>query len=253
MQVTINSTFFIGKSIIELERVDSTNTYLKQLVSNNEVLKDGMVVTAYEQYSGRGQVNNKWLSEPGKNLTLSILLNPSFVSVKNQFDLNKAISLGVLKFATHFLGNKVKIKWSNDIYWEDNKIGGILIETFLSGNNIKYAVVGIGININQDYFSNNINASSFSLITGKKFSLEHCRNILFEYIEFYYLKLKDGDMDEINEDYHNALYRLNIKDFYRANGEIFTAELIGVTQQGLLRLVNHDTEQLFNFKEVEFI
>ncbi|HZX59878.1 MAG TPA: biotin--[acetyl-CoA-carboxylase] ligase, partial [Mucilaginibacter sp.] len=121
-------------------------------MSNSKPLPDGTVIMADDQHAGRGQQNNRWHSEPGKNLTFSLLLRPSFLSVTRQFDLTRAVSMGIIEALRPFLGEKLKIKWPNDIYYEDRKMGGILIENTLQSNQIKNSVIGIGLNINQEAF-----------------------------------------------------------------------------------------------------
>ncbi|UKJ08155.1 biotin--[acetyl-CoA-carboxylase] ligase [Solitalea lacus] len=253
MQFTTNSALFIGQNLVSLSEIDSTNNYLKELLTNSTPLPEGTVIMADRQYSGRGQVNNQWITEPGKNLTVSFLLCPSFLSATQQFELNKVISLGVADCVNHFIGNKVSIKWPNDIYWEDNKLGGILIENFLSGASLKQSVIGVGLNVNQSIFPENIKATSFNMISNKEFDLKICLNALSVFIEARYLQLKNGNVDKINNDYINQLYRMGTIDLYRANGEVFYGEIIGVSEVGKLIIQANNEAKEFSFKEVEFI
>lgn len=253
MQFTTNSALFIGQNLVALSEVDSTNNYLKNLLTNSTPPPEGTVIMAENQYSGRGQVQNKWFAEPGKNLTVSFLLCPTFVKAVDQFDLNRAVSLGVADFASHFLGSKVSIKWPNDIYWEDNKLGGILIENFLSGSHLKQSVVGIGLNINQSHFPEATKATSFKLIKNEEYLLQNCLNALCVYLEARYLQLKNNAMEKINKDYLYRLYRLNVRDLYRANGEVFYGEIVGVSQCGQLQVDINNEVKSFSFKEIEFI
>ncbi|MCO4293022.1 biotin--[acetyl-CoA-carboxylase] ligase [Solitalea sp. MAHUQ-68] len=253
MQFTTNSALFIGQNLVALNEVDSTNNYLKELLTNSTPQPEGTVIMAENQFNGRGQVHNKWLAEPGKNLTVSILLCPSFLPAIKQFDLNKVVSLGVADFVKYFLGNNVKIKWPNDIFWEDNKLGGILIENFLSGSFLKQSIIGIGLNINQVNFAPGLKATSFSLISKSEFNLKICLNALCLYLEARYLQLKSGNLEKINQDYLSYLYRLNTTDLYRANGEVFYGEIIGVNSTGQLLINCHTGVKEFSFKEVEFI
>ncbi|POY39150.1 biotin--[acetyl-CoA-carboxylase] ligase [Solitalea longa] len=253
MQFTTNSALFIGQNLVALSEVDSTNNYLKDLLTNSTPQPEGTVIMAENQFSGRGQINNKWISEPGKNLTVSILLCPNFLPAIKQFDLNKVVSLGVADFVNHFLGNKVKIKWPNDIYWDDNKLGGILIENFLLGAQLKQSVIGIGLNINQQNFNGAPNATSFLQIQQTEFDLKNCLNALCVFLEARYLQLKSGKSEKINNDYLNILYRLNTVDLYRANGEFFYGEIIGVNPNGQLQIKSNEGVKEFSFKEVEFI
>ena len=128
MQNSIFSTLFIGQNLVKLSEVNSTNTYLKELVSKSEPLIEGTVIMADHQFAGRGQKDNIWYSQAGKNLTFSIYLKPSSLAVSKQFILNMVICLGIVDALKPILGNDSKIKWPNDIYFKNNKLGGILIE-----------------------------------------------------------------------------------------------------------------------------
>src|SRR5581483_6581831 len=114
---------------------------------------EGFIVRAVEQYAGKGQRGSSWLSAPGMNLTFSLLLEPKFLSLNNQFWLTKALALALAEFVASVLPNTlVSIKWPNDIYVNDCKIAGILVENILEKSTIKFCIAGIGINVNQDSF-----------------------------------------------------------------------------------------------------
>src|SRR5687768_14177982 len=138
------TTLFIGKNVIELDSIDSTNSYSKELIIKEKPI-EGTIITAREQLSGRGQMGNSWNAEAGKNLTLSIILYPDFLDADKQFYLNIAVCLAVKDFCESVLGDEIKIKWPNDVYHRDKKLGGILIENTIKGSQIASAVVGIGI------------------------------------------------------------------------------------------------------------
>src|SRR5690606_4854707 len=137
------SGLFVGQNIVSLKRVDSTNDYLKKQVANSKPVPEGTVILAEEQFAGRGQFDNKWLSQPGQNLTFSILLSPSFLPISQQFSLNIAISLAINDVLCSFIGSGCEIKWPNDIIFDDRKLGGVLIENIIRGTNWKYSIVGI--------------------------------------------------------------------------------------------------------------
>ncbi|HTB31251.1 MAG TPA: biotin--[acetyl-CoA-carboxylase] ligase, partial [Bacteroidia bacterium] len=169
-------TLFIGHPIQILERTDSTNTFAGNLIRENPPA-EGYIVRAMEQLSGRGQRGTKWASEPGANLTFSIILCPHFLPLTEQFQLTKAIALGIAGFVSHLLGDyaNVKIKWPNDIYVKNCKIAGILIENILEQSTMKYSVVGVGLNVNQVVFDPSIpNPISLKSLTGKDFDTEEC-------------------------------------------------------------------------------
>ena len=152
MQNNIISGLFVGQNFVTLKEVDSTNNFLKNLASNSKPVIEGTVIMAENQYAGRGQQQNGWFAQPGKNLTFSILFKPHFLAVADQFDLVRAVSLGVFDTFEPLLGAGLKIKWPNDIYHGDQKLGGMLIENMIQGGQIKNSIVVIGLNINQQNF-----------------------------------------------------------------------------------------------------
>src|SRR6476659_5800909 len=150
LQNNIFLALFVGQSLVKLHEVDSTNDYLKNLLSNSKPLIEGTVIMAEYQTAGRGQKGNVWKSEKGANLTFSILLRPSFFNVNQQFQFNKAVSLGISDVLIEILGKEAKIKWPNDVYFNNQKLGGILIENTIKGNFLKESIVGIGLNANKN-------------------------------------------------------------------------------------------------------
>jgi BirA family transcriptional regulator, biotin operon repressor / biotin---[acetyl-CoA-carboxylase] ligase len=191
LQNNIFSGLFVGQNFITLKEVDSTNNFLKGLLSNSKPLMEGTVIMAENQYAGRGQQQNGWHAEPGKNLTFSLLLRPHFLPVPDQFDLTRVISLGVFDALCPILGEKLKIKWPNDIYYGDNKLGGMLIENMILGGQIKNSVIGIGVNINQENFPESLsNAISVKQILHGDYDLKTLLSDICRNIEAYYLHTK---------------------------------------------------------------
>lgn len=254
MQNNIFSGLFVGQNLITIKEVDSTNTFLKNTLSNSKPLPEGTVIMAENQYAGRGQQQNKWNSEAGKNLTFSVLLNPSFLAVTNQFDITRVVSLGVHSALEPLLGDQLKIKWPNDIYYADKKLGGILIENLLHGSQIKQSVIGIGLNINQEIFPDWVpNPVSVKQILQQDYDLRTLLSEICSHIESYYLNLKAGKVDFIRESYLSRLYWLNeTKDFKTSDG-IFNGSIKTVRDNGLLVVNNKGTEIEFSFKEIEFL
>ena len=142
-------TSVIGQTVVLLEQVGSTNNYATSQVRENEV-EEGTVFLAVNQTLGRGQQTNKWESENGKNLTLSIVLHPDFLEIKDQFLLSKVVCLGIASFLSKYVG-AVSIKWPNDIYVENRKICGILIENAIMNGRFSSSVVGIGLNVSYNF------------------------------------------------------------------------------------------------------
>lgn len=254
MQNNIFSGLFVGQNLVTIQQVDSTNTFLKTLLSNSKPLPEGTVIMAESQYAGRGQQQNKWHSEPGKNLTFSILLTPAFLSVTDQFDLNRVVSLGVYDALHPYLGDDLKIKWPNDIYYGDRKLGGILIETHVQGVHIKDAIIGIGLNINQESFESGAgNAISLKQILHRDYDLKTILSEICGHIEAYYLNLRTGKFLFVRNTYLSRLYWLNEVKPFRSNEGIFDGVIKNVKENGMLVVENNNGQQEFSLKQIEFL
>lgn len=236
--------------IIHLDSVDSTNNYLMNYKPETD--EKITVVITDNQTAGRGQGTNHWESEPGKNLTFSILIHPTMVPLARQFLLSEMEALAIYDVLGDILGKEdVKMKWPNDIYWKDKKLCGILIENRLSGTFIRDSIIGIGLNVNQDVFlSDAPNPVSMRQILGREFNRDEVlRRILAKLnvcrcmVDFTYMR------------YNAMLYRRG-KGFFPfrdASGD-FMAEILETDRSGLLMLRKQGGEvQSYAFKEVQFI
>lgn len=247
------NTLFVGKNVIELESVDSTNNYAKQLLQNGRPV-EGTIVFAHEQHTGRGQMGNSWKTEAGKNLTLSIILYPDFLDADKQFFLNMAISLAVKDFCESVLPDEIKIKWPNDTYWRDKKVGGILIENTINGSRLSSSVVGIGININQEQFDEALpNPVSLLQIANFNFKLSSLIEGLSVFIEKYYLQLRQLHFNFLDKGYTVALYRYQQTHAFKKGEQLLRGEINGVAKDGKLILHSNGKELRFAFKEIEFV
>jgi BirA family biotin operon repressor/biotin-[acetyl-CoA-carboxylase] ligase len=247
-------TLFVGQHLVKLQEIDSTNTYLKNLLSNSKPLLDGTVIMAERQFAGRGQNDNVWIGEANKNLTFSIYLKTSFLPVNNQFNLNKAVSLGIIDTLRPLIGDACKIKWPNDIYYHDKKIGGILIENVTKGYLLKESVIGIGLNVNQINFGNLDNrASSISKILQQDYDLHKLLTQICQNIESRYLQLKADKTVILAHDYLFQLYRLNEVHFFEINQKQIKGTIKGVSPNGKLILETDDNLKELDLKEVKFI
>jgi BirA family biotin operon repressor/biotin-[acetyl-CoA-carboxylase] ligase len=254
LQNNIFSGLFVGQNLLTLKEVDSTNNFLKSLLSNSKPLPDGTVIMAESQFAGRGQQNNQWHSEPGKNLTISLLLKPTFLAVTEQFDLTRTISLGVFDALLPLLGNQLKIKWPNDIYFGDRKLGGMLIENIVQSGQIKNAIIGIGLNVNQEHFPPGAGgATSLKQILQTDYDLRALLSDICSHIEAYYLNLKAGKIADIRAAYLNRLYWFNESRSFKANAAIFSGVIKNVTNNGLLVVLKENEEVTYDLKEIEFL
>ncbi len=243
---------FIGNKLVRLKEVDSTNSYLKTIISDSDKELEGLVVVAKNQISGRGQKGNVWESENGKNLTFSIYIKPN-VLVHHQFLISKTISLGIIQFLENLGLNNLIIKWPNDIYCENQKIAGILIENSIKGNKINNVVVGIGLNVNQVNFISENNPTSLSIQLGGDVSLEDKLNELLFFIEKQYMLLKSSNEAKINSEYLDYFYWLGELKSFKINNEIIEGIIIGVDSIGKLQVEINNKIETFDLKGIQFL
>ncbi|MFK7808036.1 MAG: biotin--[acetyl-CoA-carboxylase] ligase [Saprospiraceae bacterium] len=251
---TIENTLFMGRNLQHLETTLSTNEYVTNLLSKSKP-PEGTVITAYNQAMGRGQIGSYWESEAGKNLTFSVVLYPTFLPVAKQFLLTQCLSLGVVDALSEFVPNSLSLKWPNDIYVNNKKLGGMLIQSSINQTQLIHAVVGIGININQDIFiSDAPNPISLKQISQEDVPLGFVLNKLCIALEKRYLQLRRSDYDAIRIDYSRHLYYyMEDRIYKRPDGSLFEGRIVDVLPTGKL-VINHEKgEEVFGMKEIQFI
>ncbi|MBK9283947.1 MAG: biotin--[acetyl-CoA-carboxylase] ligase [Sphingobacteriaceae bacterium] len=248
-------TLFVGRNVIYLPKVESTNSYAINLLKNVKV-SEGTVIHTNHQTNGKGQRGNAWHSEKDSNLILSVIFKPSFLSIQNQYYLYQFVALALHDFMSQIVVNRqidIKIKWPNDIYINSKKIAGILIENIVANKRIEQSVIGIGINVNQTQFDERLNATSLSNLCNQSFDLKVLMPLLFAQIEKYYLLLRNGKQQVINGKYHHALYKINEFSNFEINGLLKNYKITGVSESGLLNLTDENGEmKSFDVKEIKW-
>jgi BirA family transcriptional regulator, biotin operon repressor / biotin---[acetyl-CoA-carboxylase] ligase len=243
----------IGSNLLFFENLPSTNTHTAYLLKKKN-LPEGTIVYTNYQSAGRGQTGNSWDSEDSKNLLISIILFPSFVNPADQFYISMTISLGICDFLRRYIP-VCSIKWPNDIYVNNDKIAGILLESSIIDDQIEYTIAGIGLNINQEKFLSTVpNPVSLRLLSGLNYDLPTCLNQLGTDLDKRYKLLIAGNSGQIKDEYVSKLYRLNkwfkFKDF---NG-IYTGRILTVTDYGRMQIERQNGKlSEYSLKEVEFI
>lgn len=203
--------------------------------------------------AGRGQRGSGWQSEPGKNLTLSIILKPHFLSIRDQFYLNVFASLAIRDYLLIHKCTDSSIKWPNDIFLGDKKVCGILIENQVSGSRIDSSVVGIGLNINQQAFGE-VKATSLAMHKHQTFELPKELETLLPLIESRYLQLREGRLELLLRDYLESLYWINEEHtFESAKRGQFVGVIKGVDNSGQLRVAIEGSDTLFGVKELVYV
>lgn len=237
-------------ALIILPVADSTNNWV---AANSDTLTHGDMVMAMEQTAGRGQRGNSWEADPGQNLTLSILLQPEGIEAARQFDISRAVALGTAGMLRHHLRQEVLIKWPNDIYVDDRKIAGILIENTLTGRLINRSIAGIGVNINQRVFRSDApNPVSLRQLTGLTYDLEPLARSLGERI----LSALALPIDELRRRYDSFLWRREGFHPYHDNllDTDISARITSIGPMGHLTLTTPDgLPHTYAFKEVTAI
>jgi BirA family transcriptional regulator, biotin operon repressor / biotin---[acetyl-CoA-carboxylase] ligase len=241
----------IGTPFIELLSVESTNNYAMGLVRAG-LAHHGTAVFAHNQTKGKGQRNRQWDSEGSKNIAISIIIEPHFMNGKPMFLLSMMVAMGVLNFFNRFVADDVRIKWPNDIYWRDRKAAGILIENQWQSNEWKFAVVGIGINVNQTGFGElGTKAVSLKQITGKEFEpVEMARQLCRELQHA--LEKFQSDSSTIQQTYTSQLYKNGEVVRLKKDNRIFDATVKEVSREGQL-VVQTSVEERFDVGEVEWM
>ncbi len=240
----------LGETLSVLPRVDSTNNYAMAQIRAG-LAKHGDGYFALEQTAGKGQRGKGWETEPGANIILSLVLQPRWLQVSQQFWLSAAIALGCYDFFRSLAGDDTSIKWPNDIYWRDRKAGGILIENLLSGDSWQFAVVGIGININQGAFPGSlVNPVSLRQITGREWPVQDLVKELCRCLQERYGQLEQTH--QFPPDYNRVLYKRGEPVRLKKETRVFDALIKEVAESGEL-VVEAGTEERFGFGEVQFV
>lgn len=221
------------RNLITYKEIDSTNSEAGRIIASGSVAGEFFVLADFQDH-GRGQSGNKWMSDPGKNLLMSWVVFPAFLSVNQQFQLSKAVSLAISDLLeNHSIPSR--IKWPNDILCNSGKVGGILIENSWQGNVIRYSIVGIGLNINQKEFPPFPYKAAGMLTEGYgSYDPAVIRDELIGCLERRYGQLKQGNMGLVDSDYLSRLFRIDEKALFDDGKNEFTGRIRGVSETGEL-------------------
>ena len=222
--------------------------------ARDEKYHEGDVVWADFQTAGRGQRGHEWHSRKGENLTFSVVLEPTFVPIAEQFSVSEVVALSLVDMLAEY-GIEAKIKWTNDIYVGDKKLVGILIEHSLAATTLRRTIVGVGINVNQTEFDASLpNPVSMAQLLGKELNAEEVLQCFLKHLQENYEALREMQ-NLLHERYNSLLYRLNEYHTYALpSGERFSAKILGTAPNGALRLEDEKGQAKdYLFKEIEFV
>jgi len=229
----------------------STNEVAKDLLQTNA--QEGTVVITDDQFAGKGQEGSIWTSLPGQNLTFSLILRPVFFKPNEQFLITVAVSLGLKDVLEDFIQGEVKIKWPNDIYFNNKKIAGLLIENVLRGNCFDSCVVGIGLNVNQINFPDTVLATSLKLATSKEYNLNELLNSIITSISFFYSKLIEGKGNLLQNAFNSSLLGLAEERKFKAGEAEFFGIIEGTDSYGRLKIRKESKTVVFQHKQVKML
>lgn len=246
-----SNSHFVGKVLLHFPTLPSTNAYAQALLQNQE-LAEGTLISTDHQQAGRGQMGNNWVSTPGQNLTLSVVLYPRFLVPAYHFQLNKMAALAVRDTVAEATGHATWVKWPNDVYLHDRKICGILIQNSLQGSRLQHSIIGIGLNVNQREFPPTIPcASSLALETKQAYNRTHLRERLCNHLEYWYEVLRSQPQAVLDRAYLQHLYLYQQLAWYRrSNGEHFRGTISGISPHGHLIMQTPAGVEHFGIKDV---
>lgn len=255
MQNNTFSRLYLRQNLIALQGVSSTNDYLKELLSNIKPLPEATAIMSTNQTNGKGQRGGFWLDRAGETLALSFCLYPKQLGIQQSFNLSMLICLSIRKWASKRLPN-VMIKWPNDIYVNNKKLCGILIENQLSGTRIRSSIIGIGVNMKQRNFPLAIRdkATSFYIEnpTSSNDSIEDDALALLSSIMNDYQHTNLHDTTSLIDIYNKHLFRKGTPAYYEIEGQTVVGILQGVDESGRLHVLIEGRERLFDLKEIRF-
>jgi BirA family transcriptional regulator, biotin operon repressor / biotin---[acetyl-CoA-carboxylase] ligase len=248
----------IGTPFTELQSVDSTNNYALDRIHAG-LAQHGAAFFSHEQFAGKGQRGKNWMSERGSNINLSVVVDPKPLVTAQLFQLSACVAISFCEFYKRFAGDEdVKIKWPNDLYWQDRKAGGVLIENILGADKTGqtcwlWAVVGLGLNVNQASFPAELrNPVSLLQITGKKFSTVDLAKELCLVLDKNIRVLRENTFDGIYASYLENLYKKNQVVRFKKGSRNFDALVKSVSPTGGL-VVQHSIEEEFGTGELEWL
>lgn len=237
--------------LIKLNAIDSTNEYIKKIkdsIQDNEI-----AVITFNQTLGKGQMGKVWSSEPNKNVCISIIFKELGINVANNFKLNIIVSLLLVKILKNIGLKELSVKWPNDILSDGKKLCGILIELNIKKTDITQSIIGIGLNVNQSYFGDLINATSILNSINSHSNLDEISLKIISEFENFRNYLDNSNFNKLKREYLELLYGYNIEKKFRISGNVFEGEIIDINSGGMLVVKINGKKLKFKNQEIELI
>tara|TARA_A100001388_G_scaffold277433_1_gene268603 strand:+ start:3109 stop:3831 length:723 start_codon:yes stop_codon:yes gene_type:complete len=237
--------------LIKLNAIDSTNEYIKKIKDSIEDKE--IAVFTFNQTLGKGQMGKVWSSEPNKNICMSFIFKELEITVTNNFKLNILVSLLLIKVLKNLGLKELSVKWPNDILSEGKKLCGILIESNIKKTEITQSIIGIGLNVNQSYFGNLINATSIVNSINNHSNLDEISLKIISEFERFRSLIHNSDFNKLKTDYLELLYGYEIEKQFRISGKVFMGEIIDINNLGMLVVKINGKKLEFKNQEIELI
>ncbi|MEE9373297.1 MAG: biotin--[acetyl-CoA-carboxylase] ligase [Saprospiraceae bacterium] len=239
--------------VIHFEEIDSTNEYAWNLISNNNP-NENAVIIADNQTHGKGQYGRNWETQQGKNITMTAIVKPYRLHIKDAFHLNIIVSVAIINILEKEMDTKLKVKWPNDIYYNNNKLCGILIKNKVVDNKIKSSIIGIGINVNQESFDTHLlNPISMTMIKKRVFDKNQLALKVLDEIYSLFAKRKKESVTTLCKIYNTQLYRSGEMKKYIINGKNRTMIIEKVDASGILYLRDGEGEIIEISSGIEYV
>ena len=238
---------------IHFDKLNSTNDYSTQLVAKSNPI-EGTVISTYNQLSGNGQIGRKWFSDVNNNITCSIILTPNFLSIDKVFYLNIILSLAVHSLVTNISFKEFKIKWPNDIYFENDKIAGLLIQQIIQGKSLNTTIMGVGLNVNQVIFPPDLpNPTSLFLINQQEYDLDKLLTEFLNELGIFYERLKNREFINLKKEYLNNLYGRGELHQFQSKEQVFEGEILGIDKNGRLSINKNGKVENFELNDIRLL
>ena len=218
------------------KETDSTNLRAKEAGELEKDISQGMLFIADKQTAGVGRRGRSWESMAGENVYMSLLLKPDLEPAKAPM-LTLVMAVAVASALKKVCKVEAQIKWPNDLVLNGKKICGILTEMGLDGMQIKYVVIGVGINVNRKEFPEELldKATSLAMETSEEFDKDAIISaVVEEFYKYYDGFLQTGDLSYLQETYNQSLVNRGREVRIHEPGNEYNARAIGINEQGEL-------------------